>query len=293
MFSHRSTVGPAVAGTWYPADPGELARLVDGYLQPEAEADGPPGRVRGLIEPHAGYVYSGAVAGRGFRRLRGATPRRVLLLGPSHYHALPGVALPRAGAYRTPLGEVPVDREVVDRLAERDGFEVTDVPFAPEHSLEAELPFLQRVLGSEWSVVPVLVGPEATGDRAQRLADDLRPWVGPDVPVIVSSDFTHYGPRFAYVPFRSDVPARLRELDLGAIRHIEEGDARGFRDYVDRTGATICGRNPVEIALRLLGGDDVRGVVIDYDTSGRLTGDWEHSVSYAAVVLLEPATHTD
>jgi hypothetical protein len=112
--------------------------------------------------------------------------------------------------------------------------------------------------------------------------------MGPDTLVVVSSDFTHFGPRFGYVPFESDVPNRIRELDMGAVRLIEALDAGGFERYVLETGATICGRDAIDVLLRAL----PRGVVgklAAYDTSGNLAGDWDHSVSYAALTFREAA----
>ena len=105
--------------------------------------------------------------------------------------------------------------------------------------------------------------------------------------VDASTDFTHFGPRFGYVPFRDRVPERVRALDMGALDAILRLDRAGFVDYVDRTGATICGRRAVEVLLAL--GEGFVATLDAYDTSGRMTGDWEHSVSYAAVSLRAPA----
>ncbi len=275
-------VGPAVAGAWYPADPEALARMVD-----ELVGEGAPslrGRPRALVEPHAGYIYSGAVAGKGFRLLRAAAPSRVVLLGPSHYEAFRGACLPDAEAYRTPLGDVPLEREAIAALARIPSFRVSNRPYRLEHSLEAEIPFLQRVLAPGWTLLPVLLGAGTWGPPAQGIADALREWLEADTLLVVSSDFTHFGPRFAYVPFTSNVPQRIEALDRGAIERIVEGDLEGFEAYVQRTGATICGRDAIDVLLRTLT-PETRGALVAYDTSGRLTGDWTHSVSYAAIAF--------
>jgi hypothetical protein len=281
-------VGPAVAGSWYPASREALRREVSRLLR-EAAAIGTPGGWAGetpaaLIAPHAGYIYSGTVAAAGFRLLEARPVALVLLLGPSHYEAFDGATLPASAAYRTPLGDVPIDAGVVERLARRPGIRITDRPFGTEHSLEAELPFLQEVLAPGWRLVPVLVGAGSTRAGLDQVAAALGDLLGPDTLVVVSSDFTHFGPRFGYVPFHDDIPRRIRELDLGALERILAGDRRGFESYVRDTGATICGRDPIAVLLRLLP-EACPAALVAYDTSGRMTSDWAHSVSYASVVF--------
>lgn len=296
MFGRHGTssgaLGPAVAGTWYPADAVALERQLDGFFRDAAgetvAAGEPAAKVAALIAPHAGFVYSGLVAAKGFGRLGDDTYERVILLGPSHYAAFDGAILTDAAAYRTPLGEVPIDTEACNALQGRDGFRLDNGPFRPEHCLEAEIPFLQRRLRAGWSVVPLLVGALATRARAGSLADGLRPLLGPDTLVVVSSDFTHYGPRFRYVPFEQDVPGNLEKLDLGAVERILAWDAAGFEEYVARTGATICGSNPIRVLLDLIP-EGLTGQLAAYDTSGRITGDWDHSVSYASLVFRSAA----
>jgi hypothetical protein len=281
---HTQVLGPAVAGSWYPRDREELAGLVDGLLEDAAaRAAGPASPAAALIVPHAGFVYSGAVAASAFLGLSGRTFDRVVLLGPSHHFAFPGAAIPDAAtACRTPLGDVPIDREAVFALREASGFRADDRLFEPEHALEAELPFLQRVLAGTVPVVPVLLGGRATHEDAQRAADALGPLLTTSTLVVVSSDFTHFGRRFGFVPFVDDVPARIRDLDLGAVTTIEAGDAAAFARYVQTTGATICGHRAIDVLL-LLPWATAAARLLEYDTSGRITGSWDHSVSYAAL----------
>ena len=157
---HSVVLGPAVSGSWYPRDRKELSGLVDGLLERAAERGAEaPGSVGALIVPHAGFVYSGAVAASAFVKLRGRAFDRIVLLGPSHYFGFHGAAIPDAAtAYRTPLGDVAIDREAIVALREAIGFRADDRMFEPEHALEAELPFLQRVLSADVPVVPVLMG---------------------------------------------------------------------------------------------------------------------------------------
>ncbi len=281
---HTVVCGPAVSGSWYPRNREELAGLVDGLLESAAaRAVAAPGSVGALIVPHAGFVYSGAVAASAFVKLRGRAIDRVVLIGPSHYFGFHGAAIPdRATAYRTPLGDVAIDRDAIAALREAKGFRADDRMFEPEHALEAELPFLQRVLSAHVLVVPVLMGGRATEHDAKRVAEGLAPLVGPSTLLVVSSDFTHFGPNFGYVPFHDAVPARLRELDLGAVAAIEAGDAEAFARYVTTTGATICGHRAIDVSL-LLSGASAGWKLVEYDNSGSMTGMWDHSVSYAAI----------
>jgi hypothetical protein len=281
-------IGPVVAGTWYPRDAEALARDVDAMLgRAPGPAEAEEGTVVALIAPHAGYAYSGETAAHGFRRIRGARFERVLLLGPSHFARFRGAALPEGEVLRTPLGDVPIDVEAVEALRKRPGFSTVAGAFDREHCLEAELPFLQRALVPGWRAAPLLLGSGTTGASAQTIADGLRPLLGPGTLVVVSSDFTHYGAAFGYLPFQEGVPEKLRELDLGAARLIEARDAEGFESYADRTGATICGRDAIGVLLRLLPADATASLAA-YDTSGRMTGDFGHSVSYASLVFRAP-----
>lgn len=275
------SVGPAVAGSWYPENRDALADLVDRLL--DAVPDTPVPTPRVVVAPHAGFAYSGPVAAHAFRPFAGTSAaRRVILIGPSHYAGFRGGRIPLAEVYRTPLGDVPLDRAALEELLGRPGFGADNRLWEREHSLEAELPFLQRSLGDRFTAVPVLVGAHSGGDDVRALAEGLRAIVDAGTVVVVSSDFTHYGRAFDYVPFDRDVPEGVRRLDDGAIDRIVVNDADGFARYCEATGATICGKLAIEVALRI----DVPGSaghLFAYDTSGRIGGDWSHSVSYAAI----------
>lgn len=270
-----SVLLPAVAGTWYPKDPGRLAATVDRLF--EAAPIPPADPAAALLAPHAGFAYSGEVAAAAFACLRGRHLSRVVLVGPSHYASFRGGALPEAAVWRTPLGDLRVESDGVP-IPRRDG------PFLREHSLEAELPFLQRALPAGFSVVPILLGAGSNGSDLDAVAAAVAPLLAADALLVVSSDFTHFGEAFGYVPFEEDVARRIEALDRGALERIEAGDAAGFERYVEATGATICGRHAIGVLLRL---DLVRRSparrTLAYATSGARTGSFEHSVSYAAV----------
>jgi AmmeMemoRadiSam system protein B len=192
-----------------------------------SHAASPPDVVpKAIIVPHAGYVYSGPVAAPAFVALRAGADviTRVVLIGPAHRVRLKGIAAPTVDAFETPLGPVPVDREAIAAIAELPFVELDDVPHAPEHALEVELPFLQTVL-STFRLVPLVVGDARPSEVAAVLA---RLWGGAETLIVVSSDLSHY---------LSDAAARRR--DGATAQAIEARDWRtlGFDD--------ACGARPV------------------------------------------------
>ena len=178
---------PAVAGGFYPADPGALSDLVARLLaEARSEIAGP----KAIVAPHAGLVYSGAVAATAYRALAANRQqiRRVVLIGPAHRMAVKGIVLPRADAFATPLGEIPLDWKAMAPLLTMPEVTVNERPFAREHSLEVHLPFIQRALGPV-TLVPMLAGAVAP-ERVEAVLDAV--WGGPETAIIISSDLSHY-----------------------------------------------------------------------------------------------------
>ncbi len=278
----------ALAGGWYPADPVALAALVDGMLDAvgwEAGDSVSIDPVRALILPHAGYQFSGATAAEAIARVSGARFKRVLILAPSHYSGYLGLSIADVGAYRTPLGAVPLDSEAVARLRQSDLVDAHPEAHRREHSIEIQLPFLQRALAPGWRLVPVLVG-QLDETQYPAAAALLRPLADAQTLVIASSDFTHYGRRFGYQPFPLDsrTAERLRALDEGALDRIRHIDASGLLAYQLDTGITVCGIRPLALLVSMLP-PSAKVRLIGYETSGALTGDYRHSVSYAALAI--------
>jgi len=242
----------ALAGGWYPE--GRAAILSAAHLLMRAGRPGPAPAVKpvALVVPHAGWNYSGPVAGTAYRLLRPGDYDRVVVVGPSHHEAFRGYAVDDASAYRTPAGDVPLCDGALAALR-GSGAQLVPAAVSPEHSVEIQLPFLQAALG-RFCLVPVLVGdtgPDEERAFASRLAklDDGRTLF------VFSSDFSHYGPRFDYQPFGplSDaVAARIRAMNERAIDLLSRGDAAAFRAYLRETGNTICGRNGLATMLELL-----------------------------------------
>jgi MEMO1 family protein len=273
-----------LAGSWYPADPGELRADIERFLGDERRTDP---TLRAILVPHAGYRYSGKTAGAAFARVDRARWRRAVVVAPSHYHAFTGAAVFPGAGFATPLGVVRIDRQATRTLAAHDRFTATARPYAREHSLEIELPFLQ-VVDPSIELVPVLVGTADDSTELAALAPGLAALDDGETLFVISSDFTHYGAQFDYLPFSpagaAYVAAELRRLDFGAIDRILPGDADGFERYLQATGITICGRGPITAFLQLCRGR-LSGEVAAYSTSLDVTGDYEHSVSYASLVF--------
>ncbi len=277
---------PILAGTWYPKESGELRRDINGFLGGESapRPSGPPPIA--IIVPHAGYVYSGATAGKAFAAVRGRAYDRVILIGPSHHVPFQGAALPADGeeAWRTPLGEVPLDLAALVSLSDAPGFARMPSAHKPEHSLEIEVPFLQVSLAPGFRLAPILIG-SLDPRLLDEIASAIRPLVRGGTLVVVSSDFTHYGPNYDYIPFTDSVSTRLARMDGEAIRAIEMVSPDDFQRFRDRTRSTICGAEPIRVLLTMLHGRRVHVEKAGYAQSGALTGDFTNSVSYTAMVI--------
>ncbi|MCP4643520.1 MAG: AmmeMemoRadiSam system protein B [bacterium] len=277
----RVYVSP-LAGKWYAADADALRSELQGYLD-EADNAGQD-EICALLLPHAGYRWSGRIAAEGVRQVLGKQYSRVIVLGPSHQVPMENIAsVPDATHYETPLGKVALDVAFMDRLKGYREFRCLPDAHDGEHSVQIEVPLLQMALG-EFRLVPIVVG-QVDAETARTMGAVLRGLIGPETLVVVSSDFTHYGRGFEYVPFREDVAANLRELDMGAVHAIEAKDADAFGGYVEATGATVCGRCPIMVLLAMVGDEDVTPRLLKYDTSGAMTGDYSHSVSYVSMAF--------
>lgn len=257
---------PAVAGRFYPGGAAELEEVVDRFLE-EADlpADLPPPKA--LIAPHAGYVYSGPIAGSAYAALRNgrAAPiRRVLILGPAHTMPVRGAAASSAAAFATPLGEVAVDGEAVAAVAERPAVQVADDPHSREHGLEVQLPFLQRVC-DDFRIVPIVVG-EADDAAVAGLIAELD--AGPDTLIVISSDLSHYHDYATAQEMDRETAVAIENLDPAALK---QGSA--------------CGRRPIQGVLRLARQHGWTPHTLDLRNSGDTAGSRDRVVGYGAWVF--------
>ena len=274
---------PAVAGRFYPESEAELSKKINNYLD-KAVIESLPGKPVAIISPHAGYQYSGAVAAYGYKAIKDYGYKRVIVLAPSHYSRYRGASILDVEAYKTPLGLVKLNQGICNNLVNNPPFIGTfKNAHKREHSLEVQLPFLQTVLGDDFELIPVLIS-RLNSEEVDFIADKLRPLIDEDTLIVVSSDFTHYGHGYDYVPFKKDVEANIRKLDHGAIERILALDLDGFFRYKGATGITACGFMPISVMMKILP-PNVQGKILKYDTSGNILGNFDSSVSYASIVF--------
>jgi AmmeMemoRadiSam system protein B len=267
-----------LAGRWYPADREALRREL-AALAPQPAPAPIPG-VRAVIVPHAGYTYSGKVAMAAYARIDPGRYDRVVVMGPSHSVALRDcVSVLDVAHIRTPLGDCPADPDFARRLLATPFAVVEPRAHAREHSDQIQIPLLQTVFAGRPLRVVSLVCGRFSDAAAHAFGQTLRGMLDSRTLFVVSTDFTHYGPSFDYVPFTENVPGRLRELDHRVFERVAAGDASGFRQVLQETGATVCGEHPLAFSIAVAGPQATVGEIA-YDQSGRMTGDWENSVSY-------------
>ena len=268
-----------IAGQWYEGNPKALARKVDEYLD-EAKLPALDGEVVAVIAPHAGHIYSGAVAGYAFASLRSRNPDLVAVIAPMHHPYHEPLITTSHAAYHTPLGDVPVDRSALNELdvvlKSELGYGLTPVPRDPEHSLEIELPFLQRALQPGWKLLPVMVraqDPRVSQGLGRALATVLgeRKFV-----LVASTDLSHFYNQAAALNF-----------DRAMLDTIESFDPEGAFELERAEKGFACGLGAFTAVLwaaRELGANRVK--VLRHATSGDVTGDYSSVVGYGAAVVL-------
>jgi AmmeMemoRadiSam system protein B/AmmeMemoRadiSam system protein A len=254
---------PAVAGLFYPAEPDALQAQVEAHV---ARARAPRVAIKALVAPHAGYVYSGPIAGTGYTAVKPLTAqvRRIVLLGPAHRVRVEGIAAPSSVAFATPLGAVPVDREAMARALALPGVAVQDAAFAEEHSLEVHLPFLQHAF-KDFTLVPLLVG-AAPAETVERVLAEL--WGGPETLIVVSSDLSHYKPY-----------DEARTIDRQTASRVEA------LDHARLDGYQACGCRALAGLLRMAQRLDLRATTLDLRNSGDTAGDKRRVVGYATIAF--------
>jgi MEMO1 family protein len=270
-------------GPWYPKDAIILRNMVAGFLG-AAKTDQPKASVQAVISPHAGYEYSAQCAAYSFKQLEGKSFDKVIILGPSHFSYFRGIRLLDYDSYKTPLGVIKIDVDVVRSLCDGSLIQVDSAPFIREHSVDNMLPFLQLVL-KEFSIVPMVVGDISPKDCSE-IGRAIKSKCDDKTLVVVSSDFTHYGPDYEYTPFGESKNIRqdISQLDMGAVDKIVALNGKGFDAYLGRTGATICGRNAIRLLLNILPAGS-KGRLLNYYLSGDKAKDYTNSVSYASIVF--------
>ena len=254
---------PAVADMFYPGDADELHKMVQGFLD-HVTSKGPVPKA--IIAPHAGYIYSGPIAASAYARLRPShnTIKRVILLGPAHRTPIRGLAACSAQAFATPLGNVPIDKPTIEKLALLPQVQIIDAAHETEHSLEVHLPFLQEVL-DDFTLVPLVVG-DATTEEVADVIEAV--WGGPETLIVVSSDLSHF--------YNYEAAKRLDQATSEAIEALRPQDIQYEH---------ACGRIPVSGLLLLADKLGLHAHTIDLRNSGDTAGPRDQVVGYGAYVF--------
>ncbi len=275
---------PAVAGSFYEGTAQTLRAQVEScFLHrfgpgklPVVNQKGPR-QILGLICPHAGYLYSGAVAANAFFSLASdGKPDTVIVLGPNHTGYGNPLSAMREGAWRTPLGDVEIDTEIADTIAAETGImDFDEVAHRHEHSIEVQLPFLQYIYGNAFKFVPIcflMQDLESAQEIGKALAEAL---VNKNAVVLASSDFTHY-----------ESQTSVEKKDTAALKALEELDAKKFYQILESQNVSACGYAPIAALItysKALGAK--KAEVLTHKTSGDITGDKSSVVGYAAAII--------
>jgi AmmeMemoRadiSam system protein B len=283
----------AVMGTFY--EKGETTLLQQlqecfegergpGALPPELQKNRKAPLPKAILVPHAGYKYSGACAAWAYKTLGEAPIADVyIILAPSHHSTESGLT---QEPFETPLGIVRVDQDLARRLLEKGTIKENPIVHEQEHSIEVQLPFLQFINKGaieKLKILPILVGHDLD---ITTLAIDMKEILldtGKKAVFIVSTDLTHYGRNYHYLPFTADVQENISLLDKGALDIIKKGDGEGFLAYIEEHMMTLCGSYAVAFLLKLIKANKVN--LEQYYTSTAVTGDQKNSVSYAAMTF--------
>lgn len=259
---------PAVADMFYPGDPARLQADIQSML---AAADAATAVPKAIIVPHAGYIYSGPVAANAYAQLLPARGkiRRVVLLGPCHRVPLSGLAISSADFFETPLGPIPIDRELSDKVLQFPQVQEYDLTHEQEHSLEVQLPFLQQTL-DEFTLLPLVVG-DASGEEVHEVLEAV--WGGDETLIVISSDLSHY---HDYSTAQSLDAATCRAIENLDHKHIKYGQA--------------CGRNPVLGLLQSAHKHHLKVSTLDLRNSGDTAGGRGQVVGYGAWAFLQTET---
>ncbi len=279
----------AVSGMFYEEDKEKLKEQIEKSFSSEFGpgdiGEKKDNKILGAVVPHAGYVYSGPCAAYVYKEIgESKIPDVFIILGTNHTGQ--GESSVLLDDFETPLGVVKVDKEFGQKLKENCGLEENEELQAEEHSIEVQLPFLQNIVKDKLRIVPIVV---THGSNYKKMAKGIKKTVeeeGKEVCIIASSDFTHYGLNYGYVPFTERVKDNMYKQDEIAIKHITHLDVETFLEYVDIKGATVCGTYAIAVmveACKLIGCK--KGKLLKYYTSADMMGDYSNAVGYASIII--------
>jgi len=276
-------IRPIVAGQFYAEDPNVLKKQIESCFLSKFGPNALPGerkakRLIGVLVPHAGYAFSGAAAAWAYKRIAESKfPKRFVILAPDH-NGICYKPTTTTEDFQTPFGVVKTDKDFVEKLLKKCSFLKTGTIM--EHAVEVQLPFLQYACKDieKVRIVPIVVPSAANYDKlgAAMAETDENCY-------IISSDFTHYGFAYGYVPFTENARQNIEKIDRKAIEYITALDAKNLLRYVESIGATICGVYAIATGIEAIKAKGKKGELLAYYTSGDVTGDYTNSVGYAAI----------
>ncbi|MFH0952939.1 MAG: AmmeMemoRadiSam system protein B [Verrucomicrobiota bacterium] len=272
---------PAVAGQFYPASPGELSRMIDSMLG-QAALPKIEGRIRALIVPHAGYIYSGPVAAYGFKAVAGQPYKTVVLIGNSHREGFEGASVYPRGKFKTPLGDVEIDSALAQKLMDSDPrIYFRESAHIPEHSLEVEIPFLQKTLG-QFKIVPILLGTEST-EIARVLGEALAKSAAEDTLVVTSSDMSHY-PKYEDARFADNKV--IESICTGSEDNYDRMLRQLERTGIPHADTFMCGEGATKAVMFFAGKVGASRIqLLKYGNSGDTAGSKDSVVGYCAIAF--------
>lgn len=250
---------PVVSGQFYPSNARDLSNMIQKFLN-DAEVEPVGGKIVSLISPHAGYEFSGSVAAYGYKAIEGKPFKTVIVVAPSHQVNFRGASVWQKGSFRTPLGDIPLDEKLIDQITNAsDIFKFIPAVYSEEHSLEVQLPFLQKVLGN-FNLVPIIMGPNVSLDTCESIAKILSHYTKgrDDVLIVASTDMSHYH------PYKTAC-----EMDSKTLSYIENFNTDGLYEEASKREIELCGLSPVVIAMlyaKEMGANNVG--VLKYANSG-------------------------
>ncbi|MBN2422561.1 AmmeMemoRadiSam system protein B [Candidatus Woesearchaeota archaeon] len=281
-----------VAGQFYDYDFDDLDKQIKQCFTSKFGPGGLPVRrdnekhVKAIIVPHAGYFFSGSCAAWAYKELAESHfPRTYVLLGFSHQGLPSGISIED---WKTPFGIIKTNKSLAIELKENTSLDINEIPHQHEHSIEVQLPFLQFVNKDLMKEIKILAISISRDIDFKILGEEIaKVMANKDVVYIVSSDFTHYGSNYGYLPFTSDIEKRLNELDKGAIDLIKNLNISGFSEYINRTHITICGYYPILLLMKILSMEETKplGSLLMHYTSGDIMKDHKNSVSYVSILF--------
>jgi MEMO1 family protein len=281
MMNTIKSVRPSpIAGAWYSANPSQLRETVQGYIDGAVNPD-LPGEVVALVAPHAGYIYSGGVAGHAFKTIAGRHFNCVCVLSPMHQYYPQPLLTSAHSAYRTPLGEVPLAADkltlIHNQLTEKIGLGLTSISRDQEHSLEIELPFLQVALEGAFTLIPLMMRDQSR-QVAKTLGVVLAEVLTDDCLLVASSDLSHFYTK-----------SQAEQLDHRMLSALADFSPDGMFELKEQGQGQACGLSPIAATLWAAAGMGATDVtLLKYDTSASTTGDTTSVVGYGAAAITRP-----